>query len=85
MFGSSRQSCKQRCRCLTVSYHNTLKQELSDTKAYEETSKDEKSVFFWHWNDAALKFSVNIKEQQDKLPTTYWLPKLHIIYGSRYI
>ena len=26
---------------------------------------------------AALKFSVNIKEQQDKLPTMYWIPTLH--------
>ena len=58
-------------------YFNTLKQELSGTKAYEETSEDEKSVLFWHCNDVALKFSVNVKEQQDKLPTMYWLPKLH--------
>ena len=45
----------------------TLKQELSGVKTYEETSEDEKSVVFRHFNDAALKCSVNVKEQQDKL------------------
>ena len=70
-----RQGCKQRCRCLTVTFFNTLKQELSGTKAYEETWEDDKSVVFWHSNDVALKFSV--KDQQDKLSTIYLLPKLH--------
>ena len=27
---------------------------------------------------AALKVSYNVKGQQDKLPTMYWLPMLHI-------
>ena len=40
-----------------------MKQELSGTKAYEETSEDEKSVAFRHCNDVALKFCVNVKEQ----------------------
>ena len=39
--------------------------------------EDEKSVVFGHNNDVAFKFSVNVKEQQDKLSTMYWLPKLH--------
>ena len=56
---------------------NTQEQELSRTKALEETSDDEKSVVFGHCNDVALKFSVNVKEQQDKLPTVYWLHKRH--------
>ena len=64
-------------------YFNTLKQELSGTKAYEETSEVDKSVVFGHCNDIALKFSVNVKEQQDKLPTMYWLRKLHIFIAGR--
>ena len=56
-------------------YINTLKQELSDTKAYKETSEEEKSVVNGHCNHLALKFSVCIKERQDRLPTMYWLPK----------
>ena len=30
-----------------------------------------------HCNHLALKFSVCVKERQDRLPTMYWLPKLH--------
>ena len=30
-----------------------------------------------HCNHLALKFSVCVKERQCRLPTTYWLPKLH--------
>ena len=58
-------------------YINTLKQELSGTKAYKETSEEEKSVVNGHCNHLALKFSVCVKERQDRLPTMYWLPKLH--------
>ena len=62
---------------LRLNYFNTLKQELSATKACEEISEDEKSLVFGNCNDVALKLSGNVKEQQDKLPTMYWLPKLH--------
>ena len=37
-------------------YINTLKQELSGTKAYKETSEKEKSVVNGHCNHLALKF-----------------------------
>ena len=37
-------------------YINTLKQELSGTKAYKETSEEEKSVVNGHCNHLALKF-----------------------------
>ena len=30
-----------------------------------------------HCNHLALKFSVCVKERQDRLSTMYWLPKLH--------
>ena len=36
-------------------YINTLKQELNGTKAYEETSIDEKSVVFSHSNEMPNK------------------------------
>ena len=58
-------------------YINTLKQELNGTKAYKETSTDEKTVVNSHSNDMPYKFAVNVKERQDKLPTMYWLHKLH--------
>ena len=58
-------------------YINTLKQELIGTKAYEETSIDEKSVVYIHSNEIPNMFAVDVKERQDRLPTMYWLPKLH--------
>ena len=59
-------------------YINTLKQELNGTKAYEETSIDE--------NEIPKKFAVDVKERQDRLPTMYWLPKLHKRpYKARFI
>ena len=55
----------------------TLKQEHCDTKAYEETFTDEKSVVYSHSNEIPNKFTVDVKKRQDKLPTMNWLPKLH--------
>ena len=58
-------------------YINTLKQELNGPKAYKETSTDEKTVVNNHSNDMPYNVAVNVRERQDKLPTMYWLPKLH--------
>ena len=67
-------------------YINTLKQKLSGSKAYKEVSEEEKSVVNGHCNHLALKFSVCVKERQDRLPTMYWLPKLHKRpYKARFI
>ena len=67
-------------------YIYTLKQKLYGTKAYEENSTDEKTVVISHSNDLPYKFAVNVKERQDKLPTMYWLPKLHKkTYKARFI
>ena len=67
-------------------YINTLKQDFNGTKAYEETSKDEKSVVYSHLNEIPKKFVVDVKESQDRLPTMYWLPKLHKRpYKARFI
>ena len=39
-----------------------------------------------HCNHLALNFSVCVKERQDRLPTMYWLPKLHKTpYKPRFI
>ena len=46
-------------------------------RAYLVTDIDEMSVDDAHLNDLPVKFSVCAKEGQDKLPTMYWLPKLH--------
>ena len=58
-------------------YINTLKQELGSTKTYERISTDEKSIVNTHSIDITAKFALSIKEKQDRLPTLYWLPKLH--------
>ena len=59
-------------------YINTLNwQELNGSKVYKETSTVEKIVVDSQSNDLPYKFAVNVKESQDKLPTMYWLPKLH--------
>ena len=52
-------------------YINTLKQDLYDTKAYKETSTDEKTVVYSHSNDLPYRFAVNVKERQDNLFTMY--------------
>ena len=67
-------------------YINTLKQELNGTKAFEETSIDEKSVVYSHSREIPNKFAVDVKERQDSLPRMYWLPKLHKRpYKARFI
>ena len=40
-------------------------------------STDEKSVADNHCSDIVTKFEIDITESQEKLPTFYWLPKLH--------
>ena len=67
-------------------YVNTLKQELDDTGDYLETDTDEMSVVNAHLNDLPATFSVCVNEGQGKLPTIYWLPKLHKRpYKARFI
>ena len=58
-------------------YINTLKQELGTAKTYEHNLLDEKSVVDRHRCHMAAKFGVFVDEDQSKLPTLYWLPKLH--------
>ena len=46
-------------------------------RAYLEKDTDEMFVVNAHLNDLPAKFSVCVNEGQDKLPTMFWLPKLH--------
>ena len=67
-------------------YINTLIQKLGSTKTYERISTDERSIVNTHSIDITAKFAVRIKEKQDRLPTLYWLPKLHKRpYKARFI
>ena len=48
----------------------------TDSKNSKEPQQ-KKSVVNGHCSHLALKFSVCVKERQERLPTMYWLPKLH--------
>ena len=48
-------------------------------------SIDEKSVVNKHCNDIATKVAIGITESLEKLPTFYWLPKLHKPYKARFV
>ena len=59
-------------------YINTLKRELVDTNAYKlQRSLSERVIVGGHGFHTALHFCVKAKENQDKVPTLYWLPKLN--------
>ena len=58
-------------------YINTLKQELSTAKTYEHNRLDETSIVDRHRCHMAAKFGLFVDEDHSKLPTLYWLPKLH--------
>ena len=59
-------------------YINTLKRELVDINAYKlQPSLSERVIVDGHSCHTALHFGVKAKEHQDKVPTLYWLPKLH--------
>ena len=70
----------------TLLYQYSKKKELGSTKTYERISTDERSIGNTHSIDITTKFAVSIKEKQDRLPTLYWLPKLHKRpYKARFI
>ena len=68
-------------------YINTLKRELVDTDAYKlQPSLSERVIVDGHGCHTALHFGVKAKENQDKVPTLYWLPKLYKKpYKARFI
>ena len=57
---------------------NTLERELVDTYAYKlQPSLSERMIVDGHGCHTAQNFGVKAKENQDKVPTLYWLPQLH--------
>ena len=67
-------------------YIDTLKQELSTAKTYEHNRLDKTSIVDRHRCHMAAKFGLFVDEDHSKLPTLYWLPKLHKRpYKSRFI
>ena len=68
-------------------YINTLKRELVDTNAYKlQPSLSKRVIVDGHGCHTAQHFGVKAKENQDKVPTLYWLPKLHkTAYKARFI
>ena len=58
-------------------YINTLKRELVFTNAYKlQPSLSERMIVDGHGCHTDPHFGVKAKENQDKVPTLYWLPKL---------
>ena len=68
-------------------YINTLKRELVDTNAYTlQPSLSERVIVDGHGCRAALHFGVGAGGNQDKVPTLYWLSRLHEgPYGAGFI
>ena len=58
-------------------YINTLKEKLSTAKTFQHKRFDATSVVNKHRCHMAAKFCVFVDEDHSKLPTLYWLPKLH--------
>ena len=59
-------------------YINTFKRGLVDTNAYKlQPSLSKRGIVDGHGCYTALHFGVEAKENQDKVPTLYWLPKIH--------
>ena len=59
-------------------YINTLKRELVDTNAHKlQPSLSKRVIVDGRGCHTALHFGVKAKENQDKVPTLYCLPKLH--------
>ena len=56
----------------------TLKRELVDTNAFElQPTLSERVIVHGHGCHTALHVGVKAKENQDRVPTLNWLPKLH--------
>ena len=67
-------------------YINTPKRELVDTNAYKlQPSLSERVVVDGHLCHTALHIGVKSKENQDRVPTLYWLPKLNKKHKARFI
>ena len=66
-------------------YIKVLKQEIVHTKSYAPVSDSEQSIVQKHI-DKCKQLNTDIKITQQKLPTMYWMPKLHKSpYKERFI
>lgn len=66
-------------------YVKTLTNELSHTKAYTKVNSPERAIVSDHINKCKT-LGLDIFINQEKLPTMYWIPKLHKNpYKSRFI
>ena len=62
-----------------------MKQEINNTKSYISVAADEKTVVSEHFKKCE-QLRADVKITQNKLPTMYWLPKLHKKpYKARFI
>ena len=68
-------------------YINTLKRELVDTNAYKlQPFLSERVIIDGRGCHTALNFCAKVKDNQEKVPTLYLLPKLHKNpYKARFI
>ena len=67
-------------------YVDTLNRELIDTNVYKlQPSLSGRVVVNGHGCYTALHFGVKAKENQDRVPTLYWLYKLHKTIKARFI
>ena len=68
-------------------YINTLKRELVYTNTYKlQPSLSERVILDGHGCYTTLHFGVKAKENQHKVPTLYWSPKLYKkTYKARFI
>ena len=57
-------------------YLTILRNELINTKTYSLTTSSEIDIVNLHKIECA-KFSIDLVEKVKKLPTLYWIPKLH--------
>ena len=71
------------CRLYNI---NTLKRELVDTYANKlKPSLSERVIVDGNGCHTAPHFGVKAKENQDKVPMLYWLPKLHKSHIKQYL
>ena len=74
------------CFSVIVRYNIVCKQKLQLENGLMQPSLSERVIVDGHGCHTALHFGVKAKENQDKVPTLYWLPKLHKKpYKARFI
>ena len=68
-----------------IHYINIQTEELNSTNAYTLTSSSESDIVAAHTQHIS-KFRIRFEPKQDKIPTMYWLTKMHKTpYKARFI